>query len=89
METVLSVNVYQSTRQHILTYYLWMPLSEPQTLKLIIFLDGFIFSYVFWVRFSGDLVKVPKLNSVAWVRERAITTERSPLVGEVSANFCG
>jgi len=30
-----------------------------------------------------------KLNSVALVRERTIPTERSPPVGEVSANFCG
>jgi hypothetical protein len=28
-------------------------------------------------------------NSVAWVRERTIPTERTPLVGEVSVNFCG
>jgi hypothetical protein len=28
-------------------------------------------------------------NSVAYVRERTIPTERPPLVGEVSANFCG
>jgi hypothetical protein len=26
---------------------------------------------------------------VAWVRKRTIPTERPPLVGEVSANFCG
>jgi hypothetical protein len=32
---------------------------------------------------------VKKLNSVALARERTITTERPPLVGEVSANFCG
>jgi hypothetical protein len=30
-----------------------------------------------------------KLNSVAWVRERTIPTERPPLVGQVNANFCG
>jgi len=30
-----------------------------------------------------------KLNSVALVRERTIPTERSPPVGEVSANFSG
>jgi hypothetical protein len=30
-----------------------------------------------------------KLNSVASVRERTIPTERSPLVAEVSVNFCG
>jgi hypothetical protein len=28
-------------------------------------------------------------NSVALVRKRTIPTERPPLVGEVSANFCG
>jgi hypothetical protein len=28
-------------------------------------------------------------NSVVWVRERTIQTERPPLVGEVIANFCG
>jgi hypothetical protein len=30
-----------------------------------------------------------KLNSVACVRERTMPIERPPLVGEVSANFCG
>jgi hypothetical protein len=30
-----------------------------------------------------------KLNSVALVRERTIPTQRPPLVGEVSTNFCG
>jgi hypothetical protein len=35
------------------------------------------------------LSQVLKLNSVASVRERTIPTERPPLVGEVSANFCG
>jgi hypothetical protein len=30
-----------------------------------------------------------KLNSVAFVREQTMPTERPPLDGEVSANFCG
>jgi hypothetical protein len=30
-----------------------------------------------------------KTNSVAWVRERTIPTERQPFVGEVNAKFCG
>jgi hypothetical protein len=30
-----------------------------------------------------------KLNSMALVRERTIPTELPPLVGEVSANYCG
>jgi hypothetical protein len=38
---------------------------------------------------NNKVIKViKKLNSVAWVRERTIPTERPPLVGEVSANFC-
>jgi hypothetical protein len=28
-------------------------------------------------------------KTVAWVRERTLPTERPPLEGEVSANFCG
>jgi hypothetical protein len=30
-----------------------------------------------------------KLNSVASVREKTISTERQPLVGDISASFCG
>jgi hypothetical protein len=30
-----------------------------------------------------------KTNSMVWVRERTIPTERPPLVGELIANFCG
>jgi hypothetical protein len=30
-----------------------------------------------------------KINSVALVREQTIPTERPPLVGQVTANFCG
>jgi len=33
--------------------------------------------------------KLKKLNSIALVRTRTITTERPPTVGEVSANICG
>jgi hypothetical protein len=35
-----------------------------------------------------ELVVLFHTNSVALVRERTIPTERPPLVGEVSANFC-
>jgi hypothetical protein len=38
---------------------------------------------------TGFLCSVSELNSVAWVRERTTPTERSPIVGEVSANFFG
>jgi hypothetical protein len=30
-----------------------------------------------------------QLNSVAWVREQTVPTERPPPVGKVSANFRG
>jgi hypothetical protein len=33
--------------------------------------------------------KQKQTNSEVWVRERTIPTKRPPLVGEVSANFCG
>jgi hypothetical protein len=40
---------------------------------------------------DGALLSEPKKkkNAVAWVFERNIPTERTPLVVEVSANFCG
>jgi hypothetical protein len=38
---------------------------------------------------DGEVLGIKKTNSVALVRERTMTTERPPLVGEVSANFCG
>jgi hypothetical protein len=37
-----------------------------------------------WLRVYNN-----KKNSMVWVRERTIPTEGPPLVGEVSANFCG
>jgi hypothetical protein len=36
-----------------------------------------------------NILVLKKVNSVALVRERTIPTERQPLFGEVSANFCG
>jgi hypothetical protein len=39
-------------------------------------------------QFKGNAEIVP-LNSMVWIRERTIPTERPPLVSEVIANFCG
>jgi hypothetical protein len=45
---------------------------------------------LWWSTILGFLhTKQLKLNSMDWVRERTIPTEWPPLVGEVSANFCG
>jgi hypothetical protein len=41
------------------------------------------------VKYSLSLYLIWLKNSVALARERTISTERPPLVGEVSANFCG
>ena len=46
-----------------------------------------IFIFITWN--NAFLILFYKLNSVALVHERTIPTERPPLVGEVSANFCG
>jgi hypothetical protein len=43
--------------------------------------------FIPWILTFNALLK-EKLNSMAWLRERTIQTERPPLVGEVSANFC-
>jgi hypothetical protein len=43
---------------------------------------------LFWDRI--EYMNRPKqTNSMVWVRERTIPTERPPLVGEAIANFCG
>jgi hypothetical protein len=37
---------------------------------------------------AGTEERPKQTNSMVWVRERTIPTERPPLVGEVIANFC-
>jgi hypothetical protein len=34
-----------------------------------------------------NITKTKQKNSVAWVRERTISAERPPIVGEISANI--
>jgi hypothetical protein len=38
---------------------------------------------------SDNIMASEQTNSMVWVRERTIPTERPPLLGEVVANFCG
>jgi hypothetical protein len=49
--------------------------------------ESTVFDYLKILRHVFEIYN-PKLNSVALVRKRTIPTEWSPLVGEVSANFC-
>jgi hypothetical protein len=45
---------------------------------------------VVWRKQHNDEVhNLSTLNSMVWVRERTIQTERPPVVGEVIANLCG
>jgi hypothetical protein len=53
-------------------------ISQPYRLALPITGIALFFSY-----------ETKQTNSLVWVRERTISTERPPLVGEVIANFCG
>jgi hypothetical protein len=51
-----------------------------------------IVQYTAWkdrIRSHKVKLKKKKLNSMVWVRERTIPTERPPLVGEISASRCG
>jgi hypothetical protein len=42
------------------------------------------------LQFNKILLKTKtKLNSMVWVREGTIPTDRLPLVGEAIANLCG
>jgi hypothetical protein len=43
-----------------------------------------IYVFLFWL-----MLATKQTNSMVWVRERIIPTERPPLVGEVIANLCG
>jgi hypothetical protein len=42
-----------------------------------------------WLLQTKTCTLYHKANSMVWVRERTIPTERPPLVGEVIANLCG
>jgi hypothetical protein len=48
-------------------------------------LTAFSLDFHGFLQFLSDKLK---LNSVAWVYERNILTEKPPLIGEVSTNFC-
>jgi hypothetical protein len=42
-----------------------------------------------WCRVPNEVHKTKKKNSMVWVSERTMPTERPPYVVEVIANFCG
>jgi hypothetical protein len=49
----------------------------------------YVLIFSFFNCYSISLDQKKEKNSMVWVRERTIPTERPPLVGEVIANFCG
>jgi hypothetical protein len=46
-------------------------------------------SFLLYKKYVENAYEQQKKNSMVWVRERTIPTERPPLVGEVIANFYG
>jgi hypothetical protein len=65
--------------------WLWRPHPNEQMGCLIAALGQWFYIDILLLSFT----KKKKLNSMVWVRERTIPTERPPLVGEVIANLCG
>jgi hypothetical protein len=65
---------------------LWQKLRVSALCWISVF---FIFECCILLRLSLLTKTKKKLNSMVWVRERTISTERPPFLGEVSANFCG
>jgi hypothetical protein len=72
--------------------------TERQSLDLVSNRVGVSSWFCFWevhplafnyYNFYKRAVNRNWTNSVAWDRERTIPTERPPLVGEVTSNFCG
>jgi hypothetical protein len=59
------------------------------SLLLAINISGVKISMVLIAPYTLFAMLELKLKSVALVRKQTIPNERSPLVGEVSANFCG
>jgi hypothetical protein len=69
----------------------------PRMFPLTLYYDGTVvqwccfkcqninFTYMHYL--CEYVCKIKKLNPITWVRERTTPTERSPLVGEISANF--
>jgi hypothetical protein len=50
-------------------------------------MDGVLWSTESFAHTTNIKLKKKLINSMVWVRERTIPTERTPPVGEVIANF--
>jgi hypothetical protein len=65
------------------------PVSKEIELSWVPFTREVWVNDVYKERYAVFNKSQKQTNSVALVRERTVSTERPPLVGEVSANFCG
>jgi hypothetical protein len=91
-------DIHYVSRSNICTYFkntlckTWMMHPMPQMFvnKLLIVCQKHCF-FLFSQPHQNvlQLSQQTKLNSVALARKRTMRTERPPLVGELSANFCG
>jgi hypothetical protein len=80
---------YQTTRSHIPEDTGSLLVTPVETSYLTYWVVWFPLITMLQLRDFSVLLLIEETNFVALVRERTISTERSPLVGEVSANFCG
>jgi hypothetical protein len=92
-----SIN-YTDPRVHVLAISYNSPTSGNSTEKVVmkerrmqltrsylLYISNYLFIQV---NLNWTELNWTELNSIVWVRERTIPTERPPLVGEVIANFC-
>jgi hypothetical protein len=77
---------------HLYTEAVWVSSSmiiDDKDKHFILFLTTSEPTFRFVLLWTGARCPSAKKNSMVWVRERTIPTERPLLVGEVIVNFCG
>jgi hypothetical protein len=87
-------NTFMCLRAHDTPVYIYISSNLRRVKKELSENYGTVYMYMRQTnRIKTDMMQTPppkkKLNSMVWVRERTIPTERPPLAGEVIANFCG
>jgi hypothetical protein len=83
-----SLRIGQSSRFLLLLLGQTFPTNDPRPEKLSCCSLSLPRTHLIYI-YIYIYIYIKLTNSVALVRERTIPTERPPLVGEVSTNFCG
>jgi hypothetical protein len=88
----LSLNpLFGCSLESLHVFVAWFSMKHRET-RIFLYFDLFCVSLLVLIQHTSTK-EIPNVvnnnNSVALVPERTIATEQPPLVGEVSANFCG